>query len=100
MRHFPLTALKGAILAALTALPVLAFDGRTVTDATGREVQVPANPARVFAAGPPASTLLYVLKPEAMVGWVRAPREADLPYLRPEVAAQPGCRTSPACPMC
>lgn len=89
MRHFPLTALKGAILAALTALPVLAFDGRTVTDATGREVQVPANPARVFAAGPPASTLLYVLKPEAMVGWVRAPREADLPYLRPEVAALP-----------
>ena len=89
MRHFPPTALKGAILAALTAFPALAFDGRPVTDATGREVQVPANPARVLAAGPPASTLLYVLKPEAMVGWVRAPREADLPYLRPDVAALP-----------
>ena len=89
MQYFPATALKGAILAALTAFPALAFDGRPVTDATGREVLVPVNPARVFAAGPPASTLLYVLKPEAMVGWVRAPKKGDLPYLRPEAAALP-----------
>ena len=89
MQYFPAKALKGAILVALTAFPVLAFDGRTVTDATGREVQVPVNPAKVFAAGPPASTLLYVLKPEAMVGWVRAPKKGDLPYLLPEAAALP-----------
>lgn len=89
MRHFLPKALSAALLVALTALPALAFDGRTVTDATGREVQAPTNPARVFAAGPPASTLLYVLKPEAMVGWVRAPRKGDLPYLHPEAAALP-----------
>lgn len=56
---------------------------KEVTDATGRTVTVPDSPARVFAAGPPASVLLYVLKPEAMVGWVRAPQEADLPFLLP-----------------
>ncbi len=89
MRYFPATALTAAILAALTAFPAPAFDGRAVTDATGREVVVPTDPARVFAAGPPASALLYVLKPEAMVGWVRAPRADDLPWLRPEAAALP-----------
>lgn len=89
MRYFPAKALKGAVLASLLALPALAFDGRPVTDATGREVLVPANPARVFAAGPPASTLLYTLKPEAMVGWVRAPKKGDLPYLLPQVADLP-----------
>ena len=68
-------------LLTLTATPLWALDGQLVTDATGREVQVPANPARVFAAGPPAATLLYTLKPEAMVGWVRGPRPGDLPYL-------------------
>lgn len=72
-----------ALALALAATPALAFDGKTVADATGREVQVPANPARVFAAGPPAATLLYTLKPEAMIGWVRPVRPADRPYLLP-----------------
>ena len=89
MRYFPATALKAAVLAALAALPALAFDGRPFADATGRDVLVPENPARVFAAGPPASTLLYVLKPDSMVGWVRAPRPDDLPFLLPEAAALP-----------
>ncbi|NGM45491.1 iron ABC transporter substrate-binding protein [Rhodobacter sp. SGA-6-6] len=89
MRYFPATALKAAALAALVALPALAFDGRSFTDATGRDVLVPENPARVFAAGPPASTLLYVLKPDSMVGWVRAPKPDDLPFLRPGAAALP-----------
>ncbi|WP_290685757.1 MULTISPECIES: iron ABC transporter substrate-binding protein [unclassified Haematobacter] len=89
MRYFSAASLIGAALAALIALPAAALDGRTVTDATGREVMVPVQPERVFAAGPPAATLLYTLKPEAMVGWVRAPKKGDLPFLRPEVAALP-----------
>ena len=60
MRYFPATALKATALAALAALPALAFDGRPFADATGRDVLLPENPARVFAAGPPASTLLYI----------------------------------------
>ena len=80
-------ALAGALLASLT-LPALAGD-RTITDATGREVTVPENPARVFAAGPPAAVLLYALKPQAMVGWVSAPAPEALPFLRPEAAGLP-----------
>ena len=82
MKHF----LAGAALALITALPATAG---TITDATGRTVEVPGNPARVFAAGPPAATLLYTLKPEAMVGWVRGPRPQDMPFLRPEVRDLP-----------
>lgn len=89
MKHLPPHLLKGAALALLVALPALAFDGRTITDATGRAVQVPADPARVFAAGPPAATLLYTLKPEAMVGWVTPVRPDSLPWLRPEVRDLP-----------
>ncbi|MFE3837399.1 ABC transporter substrate-binding protein [Pseudogemmobacter sonorensis] len=95
MKHvFPRSLTGGALVLALAlpaltlpalAPPALAFDGRTVTDSTGREVQVPVDPARVFAAGPPAATLLYTLKPEAMVGWVNPLRPDSLPYLAPEV---------------
>lgn len=76
-----------AALLMLAALPALAE--RSITDTTGREVTIPENPARVFAAGPPAATLLYTLKPDAMVGWVSAPKPEALPYLRPEVAGLP-----------
>lgn len=81
--------LAGLLLALCAAGPALALDGKTLTDATGRVVQIPAQPQRVFAAGPPAATLLYALKPQAMVGWVRPLKPADLPFLRPEVAELP-----------
>jgi iron complex transport system substrate-binding protein len=62
----------------VATLPSLA---RTITDSAGRTVEVPDKIERVFAAGPPASVLLYMLNPEAMIGWVRPPRERDLPFL-------------------
>ena len=62
---------------------------RTVTDSAGRQVAIPDTVTRVFAAGPPASTLLYVLAPQAMIGWVRAPREAEKPFLLPAVRDLP-----------
>ncbi|WP_323032590.1 iron ABC transporter substrate-binding protein [Paracoccus sp. (in: a-proteobacteria)] len=86
-------ALAGLLLtAALTvsfAPAAPAFDGRTITDITGREVQVPTDPARVFAAGPPAAVLLYTLKPQAMIGWVSTPKPEAAPFLLPEAAALP-----------
>src|SRR6056297_2803558 len=54
---------------------------REVIDSAGRVVEVPERVERVFAAGPPASILLYILKPEAMTGWPRAPHEYERPYL-------------------
>jgi iron complex transport system substrate-binding protein len=73
-------------LFALAATPALA---RTVTDSAGRQVEIPDKISRVFAAGPPASTLLYVLAPQMMSGWVRAPRQAEKPFLLPAVRDLP-----------
>src|ERR1700730_11221089 len=63
--------------------------GRSVTDSAGRTVEIPETVSRVFAAGPPASTLLYVLAPQDMIGWVRTPREAEKPFLLPSVRELP-----------
>ncbi len=72
-----------ALLLAGLALLANPAAARTVTDSAGRSVAVPDRIAKVFAAGPPAAVLLYVLAPELMAGWPRAPRPADLPYLLP-----------------
>ncbi len=45
---------------------------RTVTDSAGRVVEGPDEVETVFAAGPPASVLVCVMKPEALTGWPRA----------------------------
>lgn len=58
-------------LAFLTA-PVAAADAsRSFTDSAGRTVQVPERIERVYAAGHPASIILYTLAPETLLGWSR-----------------------------
>jgi iron complex transport system substrate-binding protein len=81
MRCRPLGVLL-LLIAITVSLPARAE--RPVTDSAGREVAVPDRIERVFAAGPPASVLLYVLAPDRMVGWQRAPYPEDLPYIAPE----------------
>jgi iron complex transport system substrate-binding protein len=77
MRHL------AAALAALVALAHGAAAERMVTDSAGRQVAVPDTIERVFAAGPPASILLYILAPDRMIGWPRAPHPEELPYIAP-----------------
>ncbi len=52
-----------------------------VKDATGRIVAVPDKVTRVMQAGSPASTVLYVLAPEKMIGWTAAPRPNEREFL-------------------
>lgn len=76
-------------IALVLALPVLALlaglggpaGARPFTDAAGRTVEVPDRVARVIAAGPPASVLLYTLAPGKMAGWVRSPSPEERPFL-------------------
>lgn len=76
-RAVVLLALAGAMLAAPDV------QARTVTDSAGRRVEVPETISRVFAAGPPAGVFLYVVAPDKMIGWGRAPRDIDKPFLLP-----------------
>ena len=73
-----LTLLLALLIAPIPAAPAAA---RTVTDSAGRTVEVPDEVRKVFAAGPPASVLVYVLKPEALTGWPRALRPEERDYI-------------------
>ncbi len=53
----------------------------TVTDSGGRTVSVPGTIEKVFASGPPASILLYILAPETMTGWPNSLREDERAYV-------------------
>ncbi|MBW4974154.1 iron ABC transporter substrate-binding protein [Roseovarius mucosus] len=66
------------VILAVLALPAHA---RSVTDSAGRVVEVPETVTSVFASGPPASVLVYVLKPEALTGWPRALRPEERAYI-------------------
>jgi iron complex transport system substrate-binding protein len=63
--------------------------GEKVVDSAGREVVVPERISRALAAGPPASTLLYTLAPEKMIGWVRTPAPAEKQFFKESVRDLP-----------
>ncbi|WP_306030637.1 iron ABC transporter substrate-binding protein [Stappia sp. MMSF_3263] len=77
-----LAALATAALVAIVTAPPPA-QARTIVDSAGRSVEVPDTVTRVFAAGPPASILVYALKPDALLGWPRAIRGEERPYIAP-----------------
>lgn len=73
---------KGSlVLALLILLAVLPVEARTVKDSAGRSVEIPETIEKVFAAGPPASILLYILAPEKMTGWPDPPREEERKFI-------------------
>lgn len=53
----------------------------TVTDDAGRQVTLAEPVQRLVAAGPPASVYAYVLKPEALLGWVRGWTAAEAAFV-------------------
>lgn len=64
----------------LSLAPELAA-ARTITDSARRTVEVPERIGKVFAAGPPASILLYMLAPERMTGWPDPPTAEERPFI-------------------
>ncbi len=66
-------------MAALTA-PRIAR-AATVTDDAGRAIAIPKKVERIFAAGPPASILLYTFAPSLLLGWTRRPASAQCEFL-------------------
>lgn len=61
----------------------------TVKDGAGRDVPIPAKVERIFPAGPPAAITLYTLAPELLLGWPRANRAEELPFLLPGIGDRP-----------
>lgn len=79
----------GAGAGAGLALAPLRAGARAITDGGGRRIELPDKVARVFPAGPPASLALFVVAPEKMLGWTRAPSPAAGAFLPAHYAGLP-----------
>jgi iron complex transport system substrate-binding protein len=73
----------GLLFCLLLALAPALAAARTVTDSARRSIEVPETIGKVFAAGPPASILLYMLAPEKMTGWPDPPTVEERPFIAP-----------------
>jgi iron complex transport system substrate-binding protein len=73
--------LRVVLVAALAFASTVGTSARTVTDSAGRKVEVPDRIDKVFAAGPPASILLYMVAPQKMTGWPNPPTAEEKPYI-------------------
>jgi len=69
------------------AAPALA--ARTFVDDAGRKVELPDRVERVFAAGPPASVLVFALAPGKLLGWTRAFHEDEAQWIARKYADLP-----------
>ena len=70
------------LLAWLAGLVLSAsVEARSIADSAGRVVELTDTVTRVFASGPPASILIYALKPSALLGWPRELRGYEKPYI-------------------
>jgi iron complex transport system substrate-binding protein len=89
---------RRTLLAGLSAAVVAPRIARaaTVTDDAGRTITIPEKVEHVFAAGPPASILLYTFAPELLLGWTQAPKPVQCAFLgagacdKPEVGRLTG----------
>ena len=61
----------------------------TATDDAGRTITIPDKVAHVFAAGPPASILIYTFAPELLLGWTRRPDAKSCEFLGPGACDKP-----------
>src|SRR5215467_6057984 len=62
---------------------------RELVDSAGRKVAVPARVERIYAAGPPASILVFAIAPDKLIGWTTPWREAERPFVAKKYAELP-----------
>jgi len=78
-----------ALTAAFNAVGGRAQGARIKVDGAGRKVALPPRVERIYAAGPPASILVFAVAPDKLIGWTSAWREAERPFIAPKYADLP-----------
>lgn len=81
--------LASTIVALLLLLGSGSALSRIFVDDAGRRVEIPDKVERVFAAGPPASVLVFALAPDKLIGWTRAFRPDEAAYVPKKYAELP-----------
>jgi iron complex transport system substrate-binding protein len=82
-------AFLGLAVGGVALFRQLPADAKRFTDSAGRDVDLPDRVQRVFPAGPPASLILFMVAPEKMLGWARAPGPKARAFLPQRYAALP-----------
>lgn len=80
------------VAGAMSALLPVAARGqnrRDIVDSAGRKVAMPVRVERIYAAGPPASILVFAIAPDKLIGWTSAWREAEKPFVAKKYADLP-----------
>jgi len=62
---------------------------RVFVDSAGRRVELSERVDRIYAAGPPASILVFAIAPDKLIGWTSAWREAERPFIARRYADLP-----------
>src|SRR5688572_32895430 len=78
-----------AAAAAAGAWGAGAQDSRIVSDGAGRKVVLPRRIERIYAAGPPASILVFAVAPDKLIGWTSTWRGAEKPFIAKKYAELP-----------
>ena len=81
--------LAGAALAWLWPGVAASQARRVFVDSAGRRVELPERVDRIYAAGPPASILVFAIAPDKLIGWTSAWREAERPFIARRYADLP-----------
>ena len=68
---------------------IWAQGARSLTDGAGRKVALPTRVERIYAAGPPASILVFAIAPEKLIGWTTAWRDNEKPFIAKKYADLP-----------
>jgi iron complex transport system substrate-binding protein len=81
--------IAAALAGCLLPGPAVAQSRREVTDGAGRKVELPEKVARIYAAGPPASILIFAVAPDKLIGWTSQWRDAERPFIAQRYAELP-----------
>jgi iron complex transport system substrate-binding protein len=89
-RFLKFATAAAAAAAALPDIPDAPAQGtRTLTDSADRKVAIPRRVERIYAAGPPASILVFAIAPDKLIGWTSAWREAERQFIPSKYADLP-----------
>ncbi len=80
----------GLTRTALASESVASRSGTGFRDDAGRSIPLTGRYKRILAAGGPAAVFAYAISPTGLVGWPRALREEEKPFLHPSVRELPG----------
>ena len=77
------------LLLAWLGFPSACISQAAIVDSSGRELRPPAKVERVYAAGPPASLLVFAIAPDKLTGWTRAMRPNEAQFFADKYAQLP-----------